>query len=45
MSRILMLALSLTVAGSSSLSAQARNITVNRFRLTDQQVKAFEQRA
>jgi len=44
MSRIIgVLALALA-ATASSLAAQHRNVTVNRVRLTDSQVKAFEQR-
>lgn len=44
MSRVLALTLMLTATATPSLVAQARNVTVNRVRLTDQQVKAFEQR-
>jgi len=44
MSRILALTLILSAAATPSLTAQTRNVTVNRVRLADQQVKTFEQR-
>jgi hypothetical protein len=44
MSRILALTLLLSAAAPPSLAAQTRQVTVNRVRLTDQQVKTFEQR-
>jgi hypothetical protein len=44
MPRILALTLLLSAAATPSLAAQTRQVTVNRVRLTDQQVKTFEQR-